>query len=115
MQKMQPAYSLRKIKSKYIILEILGHAFESNKARDYLLYSSRNFRRMLTENLQIFEAINKKQVYVRLDVDDDNFKEDYKRIVKEHGNACPILWVIKESCKFYRQNFISQDIKNLVA
>ena len=68
MQRLPPAYYLRKIKSKYIILEILGFAFESNKARDYLLYSFRLFRRMLTQNLRIFEGINKKQDYVILDV-----------------------------------------------
>jgi hypothetical protein len=79
-----------------------------------LLSSSRAFRRLLIQNLRIFRSlITDKRDHVILRVSNDTFYDDYKRVVRKYGEACPIKFIIQESCSFNNRRIIDQDIKNL--
>ena len=58
----QPVYSLGKIHSKHIILEILSFAGKSNKVSELLFLTNKNLRKLFLSNFRVFKNVTKKFV-----------------------------------------------------
>ncbi len=52
--KNQAVYSLGKIHSKHLILEIFGHVGKQNQINKLLFYTNRNLRKLMLNNYKVF-------------------------------------------------------------